>query len=63
MIKKVAEQGNFMVLGRSGSGKTLFCAQVVQALLSEQHPNGGGELRKSIQKNDNNSGEHHDNQQ
>lgn len=61
MSKKVAEQGNFMILGSTGSGKTFHCARVLEALLTKQQLNDWSELRKGIQKN-NNSGEHHDNQ-
>ncbi|EDG9409741.1 hypothetical protein CAD93_20960 [Salmonella enterica subsp. enterica serovar Tennessee] len=53
MSKAISGQGNFMVPGSTGSGKTVFCAQIVQALLSGQ---------KRIEKNDNDSGERHDNQ-
>ncbi|MBX9489504.1 hypothetical protein J8Z82_10025 [Yersinia enterocolitica] len=63
MKKKLAKQGNVLVLGRSGSGKTVHCARVVQALLSEQQLNEWRKLRKDIQKNEKNTGdEHHDNQ-
>ncbi len=60
MSKAITEQGNFMVLGRTGSGKTVFCSQMVQALLSGQRSDSG---RKRIKKNDNDSGENHDNQE
>lgn len=59
MSKAITEQGNFMVLGCTGSGKTVFCAQMVQALLSGQRSDSG---RKRIGKKDNDSGERHDNQ-
>ncbi|EQB8221462.1 hypothetical protein ACYUOO_004625 [Klebsiella aerogenes] len=59
MSKAITEQGNFMVPGCTGSGKTVFCAQMVQALLSGQRSDGG---RKGIEKNDNDSGERHDSQ-
>ncbi|EBO8100925.1 hypothetical protein KUI26_004451 [Salmonella enterica] len=59
MSKAITKQGNFMVPGCTGSGKTAFCAQMVQAILSGQRSDGG---RKSIEKNDNDSGERHDNQ-
>jgi len=41
MSKAITEQGNFMVLGCTGSGKTVFCALMVQALLSGQRSDGG----------------------
>lgn len=59
MGKAISGQGNFIVLGSSGSGKTVFCAQMVQALLSGQRSDSGC---KRIKKNDNDSGEGHDNQ-
>jgi type II secretory ATPase GspE/PulE/Tfp pilus assembly ATPase PilB-like protein len=59
MSKTITEQGNFMVCGSTGSCKTVFCAQMVQAILSGQRSDGGS---KSIEKNDNDSGERHDNQ-
>lgn len=59
MSKATSGQGNFMIPGSSGSGKTVFCAQMVQALLSGQRSDSG---RKRIEKNDNDSGERHDNQ-
>ncbi|HIF4013573.1 TPA: hypothetical protein ACX1S2_004196 [Yersinia enterocolitica] len=64
MKKKLAEQGNVQILGRTGSGKTAHCVRVVQALLSEQQLNDWNELRKGIAMKEKNSGdEHHDNQQ
>lgn len=36
MSKAITEQANFMVPGSTGSGKTIFCAQMVQVLLSGQ---------------------------
>lgn len=59
MSKAISGQGNFMVPGSTGSGKTVFCAQMVQALLSGQRSDSG---RKHIEKNDNDSGERHDSQ-
>lgn len=59
MSKAITEQGDFIVWGSTESGKTVFCAQMVQALLSGQRSDSG---RKGIEKNDNDSGEHHDNQ-
>ncbi|WP_336239712.1 hypothetical protein [Enterobacter chuandaensis] len=60
MSKTIIEQGNFMVCGSTGSGKTVFCAQMVQTILSGQRSDSG---REGIQKNDNDSGENHDNQE
>lgn len=60
MSKTITEQGNFMVCGSTGSGKTVFCSQMVQALLSGQRSDSGC---KHIEKNDNDSGVHHDNQE
>lgn len=48
-----------MVVGSTGSGKTLFCTQMVQALLSGQRSDSGC---KRIEKNNNGSGDRHDNQ-
>lgn len=59
MSKAISGQGNVMVPGSTGSGKTVFCAQMVQTLLSGQRSDSG---RKRIEKNDNDSGERHDNQ-
>ncbi|EAA3659901.1 hypothetical protein QDX91_004101 [Salmonella enterica] len=59
MSKVITEQGNFMVLGSTGSSKTAFCAQMVQVLLSGQRSDSG---RKRIEKKDNASGDCHDNQ-
>jgi dethiobiotin synthetase len=52
-------KGNFMVVGSTGSGKTVFCSQMVQALLSGQRSDSG---YKRIEKNNNDSGDRHDNQ-
>ncbi|AYU97831.1 hypothetical protein EEI76_22680 (plasmid) [Enterobacter cloacae] len=59
MSKAISGQGNFMVPGSTGSGKTVFCAQIVQALLSGKRSDSG---RKRIEKKHNDSGERHDNQ-
>lgn len=34
MSKAITEQGNFMVRGSTGSGKTVFCAQIAQVFLA-----------------------------
>lgn len=34
MSKAITEQGNVMVPGSTGSGKTVFCAQTVQVFLA-----------------------------
>lgn len=59
MSKAISGQGNFMVPGSTGSGKTVFCAQIVQALLSGKRSDS---RCKRIEKKDNDSGERHDNQ-
>lgn len=41
MSKAISGQGNYMVCGSTGSGKTVFCAQMVQALLSGQRSDSG----------------------
>jgi adenylate kinase family enzyme len=62
MRKAITEQGNFIVLGSTGSGKTVFCAQRVQVFLSEPHSDSGHGVPANTQNNDNDSGEHHDRQ-
>lgn len=55
--------GNVMVPGKPGSGKTTISVEVVQTFLSERQRDDWRELRAGIQKNEENSGGHHDNQQ
>lgn len=51
MSKAITEQGNVMVPGCTGGGKTVFCAQTVQVFLAradvsqrrEQYSGGAGE--------------------
>lgn len=60
MSKAVTEQGNVMVPGSTGGGKTVFCAQTVQVFLAradvsqrrEQYSGEAGEaLAKAIREN------------
>lgn len=51
MSKAITEQGNVMVRGSTGSGKTVFCAQMVKTFVArtdvsqrrEQYSGGAGE--------------------
>lgn len=58
------KKGNFMVVGKTGSGKTTLCFDVLKKRLSEQQSGDWRQLRKGIQKDGKNAGdEDHDNQQ
>lgn len=49
-----SKKGHFMVVGKTGSGKTAISVDVVRTFLSERQRSDWRELRKGIQKDEKN---------
>lgn len=58
-----SKKGHFMVVGKTGGGKTAISADVVRTFLSARQLRDWRELRKGSQKDGKKpGGKHHDNQ-
>ena len=63
-VKDEKQKTNVMVVGKTGSGKTVISVDVMRTFLSEQQLRDWRELRKNIQKDGKSAGDKdHDNQQ